>query len=225
MICGVILVEACVESLEAAVAAALGGGGAQRIELCASLSVGGTSPATATLAACLSQLAIPVFVMVRPRAGDFCYSAAEHSAMLDEIKRVKDAGAQGIVTGTLGPDGTIDKTRTGELVAAARPLPVTFHRAFDECPDPAQALETLIALGVTRVLTSGGGGAATAPEGAATIARLVRLAAGRIGILAGGGITGSNVAALVRATGVREVHLSTKDADKIRRVVESVRSR
>ena len=219
MISGVILVEACVESPDAAVAAALGG--AQRIELCASLSAGGTSPAGVTLAACTSQLAIPVFVMVRPRAGDFCYSAAEHSAMLDEIKRVKDAGAQGIVTGTLGLDGTIDKTRTGELVAAARPLPVTFHRAFDECPDPAQALETLIALDVTRVLTSGG--AATAPEGAATIARLVRLAARRIGILAGGGITGDNVAALVRTTGVREVHLSTKDADKIRRVVESVR--
>jgi copper homeostasis protein len=102
-------------------------------------------------------------------------------------------------------------------------LPLTFHRAFDECPDPGQALETVIALGVTRVLTSGG--AATAPQGAATIAKLVRRAAGRIGILAGGGITADNVAELVRTSGVREVHLSTKDAEKIRRVVESVRSR
>ncbi len=143
--------------------------------------------------------------------------------MLHEIKRVKDAGAGGIVTGALRPDGTIDEARTRELIAAARPLPVTFHRAFDESRDAARALESLIALGATRVLTSGR--AATAPQGAATIARLVRLAAGRIGILAGGGITADSAAALVRTSGVREVHLSTKDADKIRRVVESVRSR
>jgi copper homeostasis protein len=217
----VIQIEACVESLEAAVAAAAGG--AQRIELCANLAEDGTSPAAATLAACLSQLAIPVFVMVRPRPGDFRYSARDHTIMLDEIRRVKDAGAHGIVTGALLPGDTIDRTRVAELIAAARPLPVTFHRAFDECPDPAQALETVIALGASRVLTSGR--APTAPEGAAAIARLVRFAAGRIGILAGGGINGDNVAGLVQTSGVREVHLSTKDADKIRRVVESVRSR
>ena len=174
-----------------------------------------------TLAACLSQVAIPVFVMVRPRAGNFHYSAAEHTAMLDETRRVKDAGAQGIVTGTLRPDGSIDETRTRALIAAARPLPVTFHRAFDECGDPVQALETVIALGATRVLTSGQ--ATTAPEGAAAIANLVRLAAGRIGIVAGGGIAGHNVAALLHATGVREVHLSARHADKVRRVVEAVR--
>jgi len=217
----VIQIEACVESREAAVAAARGG--AHRIELCADLAVGGVSPGSATLAACVSHLSIPVFVMVRPRPGDFHYSAAEHTEMLDEVRRVKDAGAQGIVTGTLRPDATIDAERTRDLIAAARPLPVTFHRAFDECRDAARALETLIGLGASRVLTSGG--AATAPEGAATIAKLVRLAVGRIGILAGGGINGDNVAALVQASGVREVHLSTKDADKIRRVVESVRSR
>jgi len=106
------------------------------------------------------------------------------------------------------------------LIAAARPLPVTFHRAFDECPDADRALETVIALGATRVLTSGQ--AATAPEGAATIAKLVQLAAERIAIVAGGGITADNVAELVRASGVHEVHLSTKDADKIRRVVEAL---
>ena len=221
MICGVIVVEACVESLEAAVAAAAGG--AQRLELCANLAAGGTSPDGATLAACVSQSTIPVFVMVRPRPGDFRYSAAEHAVMLDEIRRAKDAGAHGIVTGALRAGGSVDETLTGELLDAAQPLPLTFHRAFDECPDPAQALETVIALGVTRVLTSGG--AATAPQGAATIAKLVRRAAGRIGILAGGGITADNVAELVRTSGVREVHLSTKDAEKIRRVVESVRSR
>jgi copper homeostasis protein len=214
----VILIEACVESLEAAVAAAAGG--AHRIELCADLAVGGTSPDNATLAACLSQLAIPLLVMVRPRGGDFCYSAAAHAGMLEEIRRAKHAGAGGIVTGALRPDGTIDQTRAAELVAAARPLPVTFHRAFDECRDAAQALETVIALGATRILTSGQ--AATALEGAAGIAEVVRLAAGRIGIVAGGGITGSNVAALVRASGVREVHFSVRDTDKTRRVVEAL---
>ena len=212
------IVEACVESLEAAMAAAQGG--AQRIELCANLVAGGTSPDAATLAACVSGLAIPVFVMVRPRPGDFHYSAIEHAGMLYEIQRVKDAGAHGIVTGSLRRDGRIEERRASALIAAAAPLPVTFHRAFDECPDSSQALETLIRLGAARVLTSGG--AATAPEGTAKIAELVRLAAGRIGILAGGGVNASNVAALVRTTGVREVHLSTTDDEKVRRVVESV---
>jgi len=195
-------------------------GGADRIELCTNLAAGGTSPDAATLAACLSRLTIPVFVMVRPRGGDFHYSAAERAGMVEEIWQVKAAGAQGIVTGALRPDATVDETLTRELIAAARPLPVTFHRAFDSCDDVEEALETLIALGVTRVLTSGG--AATAPEGATTIARLVRRAAGRIGIIAGGGVKGDNVTALVRTTGVREVHLSTRDADKIRRVVAAL---
>jgi copper homeostasis protein len=215
----VIQIEACVESLEAAVAAAAGG--ADRIELCVNLAVGGTSPDAETLSACLSRVAIPLFVMVRPRGGDFHYSAAERAGMVEEIWRVKAAGAQGIVTGALRPDATVDETLTRELMAAAQPLPITFHRAFDECPDVERALETLISLGVTRVLTSGQ--APTAPRGAASITKLVRLAAGRIGILAGGGITGDNVAALVRTTGVREVHLSTRDADKIRRVVEALK--
>ena len=219
MICGVTLVEACVESPEAAVAAATGG--AQRIELCANLAAGGTSPDSATLAACIAPLAIPVFVMVRPRAGDFHYSDAEHARMVNEIRHAKDAGAGGIVTGALRRGGTVDEARMRGLIDAARPLPVTFHRAFDDCRDVERALETLIALGVTRVLTSGQPRRA-APEGAARIANLVRLAAGRIGILAGGGINADNVAALVRASGVREVHLSTKDAAKIRRVVEAL---
>jgi copper homeostasis protein len=214
----VIQIEACVESLEAAVAAAAGG--AHRIELCTNLAAGGTSPDAATLATCLSTLKIPVFVMVRPRPGDFRYSSAELTAMLDEIKRVKDAGAHGIVTGALRLGGTVDETITGELIAAAQPLPVTIHRAFDDCPDLDRALETVIALGAARILTSGQ--AATAPQGAATIAKLVRLAAGRIGIIAGGGINGDNVAALVQTSGVREVHLSTKDAAKVQRVALSL---
>jgi copper homeostasis protein len=217
----VIQIEACVESLEAAVAAAEGG--AHRIELCASLAVGGVSPSSELLAACVSQLEIPIFVMVRPRGGNFHYSAAERAGMLEEVGRVKAAGAHGIVTGALRPDATVDETLTREVIAVARPLPVTFHRAFDECRDAEKALETLIALGVTRVLTSGQ--AATASEGATTIAKLMRLAAGRIGILAGGGINGDNVGALVRTSGVREVHFSATDAEKVRRVVEAVGKR
>src|SRR2546426_148521 len=169
------LVEACVDSVESALAAARGG--AHRIELCANLVEGGTTPSAGTLA-----------------------------VMLEDVRRAKETGAHGIVTGVLRADGEIDQDRTGELIAAARPLRVTFHRAFDVCRDAGRALETLIALGVERVLTSGQ--AATAPEGAEAIAGLVRRAAGRIAVLPGGGVTEGNVAALVRATGVTEVHLT-----------------
>jgi copper homeostasis protein len=199
-----ILVEACVDSVESALAAA--GGGAHRIELCANLIEGGTTPSAGTLAVCRARLAIPIFVLIRPRGGDFLYSAVELAVMLEDIRRAKDAGAQGVVTGVLRADGEIDADRTGELIAAARPMQVTFHRAFDVCREAPRALETLVALGVERVLTSGQ--AATAPEGTETITRLVRQAAGRIGVLPGGGVTPDNVAALVRTTGVTEVHLT-----------------
>ena len=199
-----ILVEACVDSVESALAA--GRGGAHRMELCANLIEGGTTPSAGTLAVCRARLEIPIFVLIRPRGGDFLYSAAELAVMLEDIGRAKEAGAHGVVTGVLRADGEIDTDRTRQLVAAARPLRVTFHRAFDVSRDAGRALETLIALGVDRVLTSGQ--AATAPEGAETIARLVRQAAGRIAVLPGGGVTADNVADLVRATGVSEVHLT-----------------
>ncbi len=199
-----IVVEACVDSVESALAAARGG--AHRIELCANLVEGGTTPSAGTLAVCRARLDIPIFVLIRPRGGDFLYSAAELAVMLEDIGRAKEAGAHGVVTGALRADGEIDADRTRELIAAARPLRVTFHRAFDVCRDAGRALETLIALGVDRVLTSGQAG--TAPEGVETIARAVRQAAGRIAVLPGGGITVDNVADLVRATGVTEVHLT-----------------
>jgi copper homeostasis protein len=199
-----ILIEACVDSIESALAA--GRGGAHRIELCANLVEGGTTPSAGTLAVCRARLDIPICVLIRPRGGDFLYSAAELAVMLEDIHRAKQAGAQGIVTGVLRADGEIDTDRTRELIGAARPLRVTFHRAFDVCRDAGRALDRLIALGVDRVLTSGQ--AATAPEGAEAIAGLVRKASGRIAILPGGGITEDNVAALVRATAVTEVHLT-----------------
>ncbi len=213
-----LVIEAAVESAAAALAAAEGS--AHRIELCTNLAQGGVTPAMSLLRECLAKLTIPVFVLVRPRAGDFVYSAAEHGSMLEQIAQARAAGAHGIVTGALTARRVIDNVRLAELIAAARPLPVTFHRAFDECRDLPEALECLIRLGAERVLTSGG--AATAVHGAETLARLVRQAQGRIGILAGGGITAANVVR-IRDTGVHEVHFSVNDATKVRQVIETLR--
>jgi copper homeostasis protein len=204
-----ILLEAAVESLDAARAAAEGG--AHRLELCTDLAHGGTTPDLNLLRV---RFPIPVFVLVRPRPGDFVYTDAEHRTMLDQIRSARAAGAQGIVTGDL------DDGHTRALIAAARPLPVTFHRAFDVFPDLPAALERLISLGVERVLTSGG--APTAPDGAEQIRRLVVQAQGRIEILPGGCITPANVARLVQTTGVREVHFSVKDAEKVRAVISAL---
>lgn len=212
-----ILLEAAVESLDAALAAAYGG--AHRIELCADLAHGGTTPSVQLLHDCRSQLLTPIFVLVRPRPGDSVYTAAEHRTMIEQICRAKEAGAHGIVIGSLTA-AQIAETITAELIDAARPMFVTFHRAFDVCVDQAAALERLIRLGVDRVLTSGG--APTAPEGAERIRQLVTQANGRIEILAGGGIDGENVARLVRETGVREVHFSVRDVAKVREVVRAL---
>jgi copper homeostasis protein len=209
-----------VESLDAALAAQAGG--ADRIELCTDLAHGGTTPELQLLRTCKSQLKIPVFVLVRPRPGDFVYTDAEHDTLLHQILRVKNAGAHGIVTGELNSSRQIAETRMSALLDAARPLPVTFHRAFDECLDLGAALEALIRLGVNRVLTSGG--ARTAPDGVDRLARLVTQAKERIEILPGGGITPDNVKDLVERTGVREVHFSVNDAEKLRRVRESLRA-
>lgn len=213
-----VLVEAAVESLDAALAAA--DGGAHRIELCADLAQGGTTPSEQLLRDATSRLSIPIFVLVRPRPGDFVYTNAEHHVMLGQIGQAKRAGAAGIVTGALTAREEIDQLRTAELIVAARPLPVTFHRAFDACRDLSASLEQLIALGVDRLLTSGG--AATAAEGAEQIRAVVAQAKGRIGILPGGGITPETAARLVRETGVREVHFSVKNAEKVRAVTKAL---
>lgn len=214
------LIEAAVESLDAAIAAVEGG--AHRIELCTDLANAGTTPTVQLLRDCLSRLTIPVFVLVRPRAGDFVYSDAEHRTMLEQIQRAKEAGALGIVTGELTRAAGIAEDRTAELIEAARPLPVTFHRAFDDCRDLEESLESLVRLGVERILTSGG--APTAALGVEQIGRLVRQARGRIAILASGGITAANVGR-IRDTAVREVHFSVKDAEKVRQVIEALLTR
>ncbi len=197
-----VLFESCVASVEAAIASAAGGAG--RIELCANLDVGGTTPAVALVERCVAAVDIPVFAMVRPRGGGFVYTYDEAGAMERDVHAMVAAGAHGLVFGALTADGAIDAPVMRRLVEAARPLPVTCHKAFDDARDLHDALEVLLALGVDRVLTSGG--APTAAQGAETIAALVREAGDALVVIAGGGVRAHNVADLVRATSVREVH-------------------
>jgi copper homeostasis protein len=196
------LFESCVESEAAALASAAGG--ADRLELCADLQVGGVTPAPALVERCAAVCRIPMFVMVRPRAGGFVYGLQEARVMERDIRAVIAAGARGIVLGALDARGGIDIPLMRRLVDIARPLPVTCHKAFDDARDPAEALDALLAIGVDRVLTSGG--RRTAVEGAGAIAALVRRAGDALVVVAGGGVRAHNVAALVRRTGVREVH-------------------
>lgn len=198
-----VLVEACVDSVESALAAQAGGAG--RIELCDNLIEGGTTPSAATIAVACERLQIPVFVIVRPRGGDFLYSDIELEVMRRDIVHARELGARGVVIGVLRADGSVDAGPVRVLVEAARPMEVTFHRAFDVARDQAEALEAIIGLGIERVLTSGR--APTAREGAATIAAAVRQAAGRIGVLPGAGIDAGNVRRIVAETGAREVHV------------------
>lgn len=213
-----ILVEAAVETLESALAAERSG--ANRIELCANLGVGGTTPDAGLIAAVAEQMRIPVFVMIRPRAGEFVYSDDDIDAMSRDIELTVDLGITGIVTGALTPNGHLAVRHTRTLLNAAAGLPVTFHRAFDVVPDPLSALEQLIDLGVSRVLTSGG--AATAAEGADSIAALVDQTRGRIAVIAGGGIREHNARDVIARTGVGEIHTRFIDEASLRGLVDLV---
>jgi len=197
-----LLLEITVESLDAALAAERGG--ADRIELCAELAVGGVTPNVAAMRKVHEELEIPVFPMIRPRAGNFVYTDAEFAAMKRDISVARDLGVDGIVLGILRPDSSVDVERTGELVDWARPLEVTFHRAFDETADFFRSLEDVIECEAARILTSGG--AKTATEGADTLRRLVQAAAGRIVIMPGGGLTASNIVKVVAETRAVEFH-------------------
>jgi copper homeostasis protein len=196
-----VLLEACVERLVEAEAAERGG--AARVELCARLDLGGTTPDDALVAEVCGQVRIPVFVMVRPRGGDFAYTDREAEIMLSDIARVRKLGASGIVTGALTTGGQVDTQLLGRLVAAAGPLPVTFHRAFDLIRDD-DAVRQLIDCGVRRILTSGGGERAI--DAVDAIRGIVEQAAERIGIIACGGVSADHAARLVALTGARELH-------------------
>lgn len=200
---GSVLVEACVDSVESALAAERGGAG--RLELCDALFDGGTTPSAGMIAACRERVAIPIFPIIRPRGGGFVYSEAEFDVMRRDIVAARALGVDGVVIGVLRPDGTIHDEQTRVLVDAAGDLPVSFHRAFDFTPDLGPALDTLIASGVTRVLSSGG--APTAKEGIPRLASLVRQSQGRIVVMAGGGVREENLQSIVTGSGVREVHV------------------
>ena len=200
------LLEVCVDSVEGCIAAHEGG--ADRVELCASLVEGGTTPSLGMLAACRDAAPIPIMAMIRPRGGDFLYSPHELAAMRTDIARAKEAGASGVVLGLLRADGTVDVERTRELIDRARPMQVTFHRAFDMARDALEALDALTALGVDRVLTSGR--EASVIEGLDRIAALVRAAGERIVVMPGGGVREDNIRRVIDATGAREVHFTAR---------------
>jgi copper homeostasis protein len=200
--------EISVESVEAAMAAERGG--ADRIELCEDLSDGGVTPREELLRGLRSRLRIPIFSLIRPRAGDFVYSGAEFSEMRRAIADAKESGMDGVVLGILTKDRRVDAARTRELVEFARPLPVTYHRAFDESADLRQALEDIIETGAKRILTSGG--AKGALEGAAVLAELVEAAGERIVILPGAGISAANIAEVARRARAREFHSGLSSA-------------
>jgi copper homeostasis protein len=199
-------IEICIDSVEGMAAALQGGAG--RVELCADLLSGGTTPSAGMIRHVRTQSRLGLMVIIRPRGGDFLYSDLELDVMLDDIRTAAQLGADGVVIGCLRADGRVDLDRNARLIDAARPLAVTFHRAFDLTPDPRQALEDLVCLGADRVLTSGQ--EAGAFEGRERIAELQRQAAGRIIVMPGGGITPDNVGRIIEATGVTEVHLSAR---------------
>jgi copper homeostasis protein len=196
------LLEISVDGVEKALAAERGG--ADRIELCADLSVGGLTPSRELLRGVREKVYIPVYSMVRPRAGDFVYSDAELGEMERSIAVARECGMDGVVAGVLRKGFKINVSRTRRLVDLARPLPVTFHRAFDECSDVRKALDAVLQTGAARILTSAG--AKTALQGAAILAELVSAARDRVLILPGAGITASNIAKVVEQTGAVEFH-------------------
>jgi copper homeostasis protein len=187
-------------------------GGADRIELCANLAEGGTTPSYGLIRRCRESFVIPLFPIIRPRGGDFLYSKDEYEIMVNDVKLCKQLGCDGIVTGLLNMDGSIDVARTSELVELAYPLEVTFHRAFDRCRDPFEALEELIQIGCQRILTSGQ--KPTAWEGVELIAALQEKADSRIIIMPGSGVTKENIKLLAEKTGCTEFHASLRSKIK-----------
>ena len=199
-----VAVEICVDSVQSAVAAQAGG--AQRVELCDNLMEGGTTPSFGSIEVARKLLDIKLHIIIRPRGGDFLYSDTEFKIMKRDIEAAKGLGVDGVVIGLLDREGNIDVTRTAELVERSRPMTVTFHRAFDVCVDPFKAIDQLAEIGVDRILTSGQ--EVTAVEGLDMLAECVKYAAGRISIMACGNLNERNIAKVIAATGVSEVHFT-----------------
>lgn len=200
------VVEICANSATSCVEAQKGG--AKRVELCAAIPEGGTTPSWGEMVVARRLITIAMNVIIRPRSGDFLYSENEFEAMLLDIEAARKAGADGVVFGCLLPDGSIDMERNRRLMEASKGLSTTFHRAFDVCRDPLVALEQLIELGFDRILTSGQ--QATAAEGVELLAQLVAKADSRIIIMPGCGVNENNIAELQRVTGAKEFHFSAR---------------
>ncbi len=199
-----LVLEICVESVDHAVAAERGG--AHRIELCSDLWSGGITPSVDLMRTARRRVRIPIHVLIRPRAGNFCYSDDELEIMRNDIRAAKQFGMDGVVLGVLQENARVDIERTQALVKLAHPLPVTFHRAFDALPNLDMSLEEVIETGASRILTSAGKPRAT--DGLSTLARLIQAARGRILIMPCGGINSDNVVHIVRTTLAQEVHSS-----------------
>lgn len=205
-----VLLEACAED-QASVRVALDSG-ARRMELCERLDLGGITPSAALLDWTLERSHIPVWVMIRPRGGSYVHDEGDMRAMERDARDLVARGASGIVAGVLTPAGEVDQGAMRRLREAAA-APVTFHRAFDSCPDPLEALEVLAELGIERLLCSGGPG--TAWEGRERLAELVSRSAGRLAIMPGGGIQSEQAVALVKATGAAELHVRANRAKAV----------
>lgn len=199
------MVEICCFSLESAIIAQEAG--AKRVELCGGMFEGGTTPSAGLIKRVRACLAIQLYVMIRPRGGDFCYSKTEFEVMQEDIELAKSLGADGVVFGILNPDGSIDKVRTKILVDLASPMKVTFHRAFDVAQNPRQALEDIIECACERILTSGQKN--TALEGIDCLKALVEQANNRIEIMAGSGVHAANAEKFV-SIGIKTLHLTGK---------------
>lgn len=204
------MLEICIDSVASAKAAAAGD--ADRVELCAGLPEGGTTPSAGMIRSVRAAFPGGLMVIIRPRGYDFLFSEAEMEIMLQDIQVAKNLGADGVVIGCLTSDGQVDKERSKRLIEAAGPLDITFHRAFDMTRDMGESLEDIISLGIKRILSSGG--KPDVPSGVSELAALVKQAAGRASIMPGGGVTEKNLGELVRATGVAEIHLSARSAVK-----------
>ncbi len=202
------VVEVCVDSVRSATAAERGG--ASRVELCSGLIEGGVTPSGGLIEIARAAVKLALDIMIRPRAGDFCYDSQEFEIMRRDLDIAKKLGANGAVFGILDVNAQVDGARTRELIELARPLEVTFHRAFDMTADLPRALVDVCATGADRLLTSGG--AQTAVQGQAAIAQLVKQAEGRIVILPGSGIKPENARSLVEQTGVREIHVGLRSS-------------
>lgn len=187
-------------------------GGADRIELCAALTEGGTTASYGTIKKCREAFNVQLFPIIRTRSGDFLYTDEEFEIMMNEVKLCKDLGCDGVVIGLLDKNGGIDAKRTSKLIELAYPLDVTFHRAFDRCKDPFEAMEQLIGIGCQRILTSGQQPAA--PEGIDLIKQLIKTADERIIIMPGSGVRKENIRELAEKTGAKEFHSSLRGKQK-----------